>query len=233
MALSENTQMFIDESLEHIESVEDILLKIEKDPSCITEENINFLYRAIHTVKGGASFLGFDKLIQVAHRLESIMSLVKENKISFDKSLIGIFLVGVDLINNTLNDIENHENVSIEIFMKSSELIVSKDNTKMKFHKNLYCIKNTLSDLQKDTGGDLLYFVKSFLFHGKILNSNISEIEKKLLNKKDFDNIAFQLIYSTDLSFEQLDQELAPSFELIKFSTMSQKMLEESYSKNA
>jgi len=70
---SENIQVYIEESLEHLETIESDLLQIENGGVELDEEAVNKVFRTAHSIKGGAGFLGFNtikELPQIPQALE-------------------------------------------------------------------------------------------------------------------------------------------------------------------
>lgn len=93
---------FIEEAKEHLDTIEKGLLDLRavvKD-----QERLNELFRAAHSVKGGAAMLGFDSIQKTAHRLEDSFKILKENEIKVDRKLETLFLKSYD----TLKDLIEH-----------------------------------------------------------------------------------------------------------------------------
>ena len=67
---------FIEESKQVLKSLEQSLLRLEKNSS--DPEEINNAYRYLHTLKGGAGMFGFDEVERLAHELEDIYSDVRD-----------------------------------------------------------------------------------------------------------------------------------------------------------
>jgi len=91
----EYREIFIEESQEQIEDWETSLLKLETNPSDI--ELINQLFRSIHTLKGSAGFVGFDKLQELNHDLESLLQDVRDEKLKLSESIIELMFDGLDI----------------------------------------------------------------------------------------------------------------------------------------
>lgn len=70
---------FVTESSEYIEAAEGALLHLENEPDDV--EAINTVFRAFHTVKGTAAFLGFSRLGELAHLAESLLSRMRDREI--------------------------------------------------------------------------------------------------------------------------------------------------------
>lgn len=101
MASEEIVRFFIEEGKEHLDTLERGLLDLKasmKDP-----EMVNEMFRAAHSVKGGAAMLGFSSIQKTAHRLEDYFKILKENTgITVDQKLETLFLKGLDTLRELL-----------------------------------------------------------------------------------------------------------------------------------
>ncbi len=61
-------------------------------------EQMNEMFRAAHSIKGGAAMLGYSSIQKTAHRLEDAFKILKENPIQVDQKLESLFLKGYDLL---------------------------------------------------------------------------------------------------------------------------------------
>ncbi len=87
---------FIAESQDYIESAEAALLSLETDPNNL--EAINTVFRAFHTIKGTSSLLGISTLSKLAHQAESLLSRIRDNKISFSEKYADLAFASTDMI---------------------------------------------------------------------------------------------------------------------------------------
>ncbi|MBK1988062.1 response regulator [Sphaerospermopsis aphanizomenoides BCCUSP55] len=81
---------FIEEAREHLNTIEQGLLKLQdtlNDP-----EMINEVFRAAHSIKGGAAMLGLGSIQQTSHRLEDCFKVLKEHTVQVDQKLESLFL---------------------------------------------------------------------------------------------------------------------------------------------
>ncbi|HVP19482.1 MAG TPA: chemotaxis protein CheW [Spirochaetia bacterium] len=92
---AEYKAIFSEEAADQLREWEESLLALEKDPR--DGEQINRMFRAIHTMKGSAGFIGYDELARVAHDLESSLQQVREGTRSFDSTAASFFFEGLDL----------------------------------------------------------------------------------------------------------------------------------------
>ncbi|VAX11003.1 Signal transduction histidine kinase CheA [hydrothermal vent metagenome] len=87
---------FIVEAEEHLEEMELMLLQLVQDPGNL--KLLDDIFRPIHTIKGGAQYIGLEKISKLAHRLEDLLDLLREgNKPSSDE-IIEILIVARDRI---------------------------------------------------------------------------------------------------------------------------------------
>ncbi|MGI0491811.1 Hpt domain-containing protein [Alkalinema pantanalense CENA528] len=87
---------FIEEAKEHLDTIEQGLLNLQS--TMADSEEMNQLFRAAHSVKGGAAMLGFDSIQKIAHHLEDYFKILKENPVKIDRKLEDHFLKGFDAL---------------------------------------------------------------------------------------------------------------------------------------
>ncbi|MEB3293786.1 MAG: Hpt domain-containing protein [Synechococcales bacterium] len=85
---------FIEEAKEHLDTIEKGLLNLQA--TMADPEEMNCLFRAAHSIKGGAAMLGFDSIQKTGHHLEDYFKLLKENPVKVDAKLEDLFLKGFD-----------------------------------------------------------------------------------------------------------------------------------------
>lgn len=96
---------FIDEAKDHLNTIEQALLNLQNtlnDP-----EMLNEIFRAAHSVKGGAAMLGFHSIQQTSHRLEDYFKVLKEcPSLQVDQKLESLFLRVFDTLKELLEQLE-------------------------------------------------------------------------------------------------------------------------------
>lgn len=98
---------FVVESRDCLEGAEAALLALEHDPA--NSEAINTVFRAFHTIKGTSAFLGLVRITTFAHSAESLLSAVREGKISFTPACADLALRSADMLKSLLGAIEGAE----------------------------------------------------------------------------------------------------------------------------
>ncbi|MGD0580720.1 MAG: chemotaxis protein CheA, partial [Bryobacteraceae bacterium] len=96
---------FILESREHLTSVEQRLLTLEREPS--DADAVNSVFRGFHTIKGLAGFLEFAPLQEVAHEVETALNLAREGKLAITPAVIDVILESVDYLSRAIAGVES------------------------------------------------------------------------------------------------------------------------------
>ncbi|MDM8524230.1 chemotaxis protein CheW [Desulfococcaceae bacterium HSG8] len=109
----ENIRIFIDESLEHLADIENELLAIEQGGANIDENLVNKVYRAAHSIKGGAGFMGLVNIKNLTHEMENVLGKIRSREIVPASPVITILLLASDALRNLLNDIDNSNDAGI------------------------------------------------------------------------------------------------------------------------
>jgi two-component system chemotaxis sensor kinase CheA len=97
---------FITESREHIHNAECLLLELESDQG--KPDHLNSIFRAFHTIKGVAGFLSLKDVASLAHAMENLMDLVRQEKIMLNSSLIDLLLGSMDCLKEFITQIESY-----------------------------------------------------------------------------------------------------------------------------
>jgi two-component system, chemotaxis family, sensor kinase CheA len=100
--LQEIIQEFVVECTDLIDSATRDLVGAEKNPS---PQVINSLFRAVHTIKGTAGFLGFTHLASLAHRAEDVLGRARKGEINLEPAIITTLLKAMDVMKLLVDDI--------------------------------------------------------------------------------------------------------------------------------
>ncbi|MBL8726608.1 MAG: chemotaxis protein CheW [Planctomycetes bacterium] len=111
--LQELVQDFVTESREHLANVESDLLILEQGGGPF-EDTVNRVFRAVHSVKGVAGFLGFENINRLAHAMESVFDLVRKDRLGMSPDLVSTFLSATDLLRDLLEHVQESNQRSIQ-----------------------------------------------------------------------------------------------------------------------
>jgi two-component system, chemotaxis family, sensor kinase CheA len=103
LRLDENRELlgeFYGEAVEHLQQIEAALLALEQQPD--NPEALNSIFRSFHTIKGNAGFLGLVPMQALAHEVESLLDLARNNKLRLNSAIVTEILRSRDAL-QTLN----------------------------------------------------------------------------------------------------------------------------------
>ena len=121
---------FIQEAEEILENLDQELIELENDPT--NKELLNQIFRGMHTLKGGAGFLGLESIINLAHIIESIFDKLRNDEMQLDSNKMDTILEGIDIIKNAIetlksdNEIPDNEEIS-DILEKLQAMLDGKE----------------------------------------------------------------------------------------------------------
>jgi two-component system, chemotaxis family, sensor kinase CheA len=107
-------QSFIDESREHLADIENNLLTIEERGADIDEDLVNRVFRAAHSIKGGAGFMGLEMIKNLAHKIENVLGMIRSREITPNSEVVNILLGSFDKLRDMINHVgtSNEEDIS-------------------------------------------------------------------------------------------------------------------------
>ncbi len=94
---------FLTESNEMLEVLDQRFVTLESDPN--NTDLLNEIFRAMHSMKGSAGFLGFNHLVDVAHRGENILNKLRQAEMAVNPAIISVILETIDIIKAIMADI--------------------------------------------------------------------------------------------------------------------------------
>lgn len=104
MDVSQYLEIFIDESKEHLQALNEHILILEKEPE--NEATINEIFRAAHSLKGMAGTMGYQKMQNLTHDMENVFSEIRNGKMKVTSDLIDVLFKGLDALENYLTNIQ-------------------------------------------------------------------------------------------------------------------------------
>jgi len=104
MDVSQYLEIFIDETKEHLQSLNEQLLILEKEPE--NEDTINEIFRAAHSLKGMAGTMGFKRMQKLTHNMENVFSEIRNGKMKVSSYLVDVLFKGLDALESYLSNIQ-------------------------------------------------------------------------------------------------------------------------------
>ena len=94
--LSEFHDVFFDEAIEHLTNMEALLLDI--DMTAADDEQLNAIFRAAHSIKGGAAAFDFKDMTELTHEMETVFDRVRKGSLPLSNELVNVFLASGDTL---------------------------------------------------------------------------------------------------------------------------------------
>ncbi len=105
--------VFINESREHLATIEADLLAIEEGGSNVDKELVNKVFRAAHSIKGASSFFGLNKVKDLAHKLETVLDMLRSGKMIPNAEITNVLLAAFDQLREMINHHAESEQADI------------------------------------------------------------------------------------------------------------------------
>ena len=93
--------VFFDESDEHLDDMEQLLISLDVDSP--DPEELNSIFRAAHSIKGGSGIFGFNALMNLTHVMENLLDKARNQEISVTTNIVNLLLETLDVLKATLS----------------------------------------------------------------------------------------------------------------------------------
>ncbi len=98
--LSQFHQSFFDEAAEHLNNLEELLLNLNVESP--EDEDLNAIFRAVHSIKGSAATFGFIDLSQAAHIFENLLDQIRQHRLTLTVAIVDLSLEATDMLSGFL-----------------------------------------------------------------------------------------------------------------------------------
>ena len=103
MDVSQYLEIFIDETREHLQALNEHILILEKEPD--NQDTINEIFRAAHSLKGMAGTMGYTRMQRLTHDMENVFSEIRNGNMTASDDLVDVLFKGLDALENYLDNI--------------------------------------------------------------------------------------------------------------------------------
>ncbi|PIH61240.1 chemotaxis protein CheA [Paenibacillus sp. LK1] len=103
MDMNQYLSMFIDESNDHLQSLNENMLQLEGSPEDLGI--VQVIFRSAHTLKGMAATMGFEDLASLTHKMENVLDLVRNEKLKMQDFIFDTLFKSLDALENMVQDI--------------------------------------------------------------------------------------------------------------------------------
>lgn len=126
-SLAEDAELvadFLVEAREHLSQIEGQMLTLERDPAAM--EVIHAVFRAFHTIKGLAGFLDFKNVQAVAHEVETLLDLARNEKLTIGSSIVDVVLESGDFLQAELSAIDRALTGGTALVTADNQVLISR-----------------------------------------------------------------------------------------------------------
>ena len=122
--------VFFEESQEHLDEMEHLLMNLDLDEP--DPEDLNSIFRAAHSIKGGSGIFGFDALTGLTHVMENLLDKARKNQLTMTTEIVDIMLQTVDTLKSILESYREESPIDwgvIESGTQKLESILAPDSS--------------------------------------------------------------------------------------------------------
>ncbi len=105
MDMSQYVEIFIDESKEHLQHMNTILLDLENNTEDLNL--LNEIFRIAHTIKGMSGTMGYNQVASVTHEMENVLHKVRSGEIPVTPSIVDVLFECFDMLEEHITSLEN------------------------------------------------------------------------------------------------------------------------------
>ena len=105
MDVSQYLEIFLDESREHIQNLNTQIMDLEQNPE--SENTINEIFRAAHSLKGMAGTMGYKRMQTLTHDMENVFSEVRNGNVKVNANMIDILFQCLDALEEYVDNIQS------------------------------------------------------------------------------------------------------------------------------
>lgn len=109
--------MYVTEALEHVDTINEALLKLEKDPK--NSEQLNLIFRSAHTLKGMAGTMGYNQTKELCRNIENVFDKIRKKESELSQDLVSVLFKCIDTLQNMIND--EQKIIDLEHYVKLLE----------------------------------------------------------------------------------------------------------------
>ena len=144
MDTSQYMNMFLEESMDNLQTLNESLLELEKNPNDV--DKVNEIFRVAHTIKGMAATMGFTDIAELTHKMEDVLSKFRDGQLNVTQEVVTVLFDCLDTLERMVSNIEEGTDSSVDI----EAIIKSLHNISQVKDVDENKEKETLVKLEKD-----------------------------------------------------------------------------------
>lgn len=136
MDTSQYMSMFLEESLENLQTLNESLLDLEQNPE--DTDRVNEIFRVAHTIKGMAATMGFTELAELTHKMEDVLAEFRSGELKVTQKVVTVLFDCLDTLEKMVDNVQegSDEKVEIDGIIKALEDIKNNGSDDQKVKDN-------------------------------------------------------------------------------------------------
>ncbi|APF22242.1 chemotaxis protein CheA [Clostridium butyricum] len=126
MDTSQYMSMFLEESLDNLQTLNESLLELEQNPEDV--DKVNEIFRVAHTIKGMAATMGFNDLAELTHKMEDVLSEFREGELRVTQDVVTVLFDCLDTLEKMVDLVQEGSDEKVDIESIMSKLAYIKEN---------------------------------------------------------------------------------------------------------
>lgn len=113
MDTSQYLSMFLEESMDNLQRLNEVLLQLEQEPEDV--DKLNEIFRVAHTIKGMAATMGFNRMAELTHKMEDVLSEFRNGELKATQKVVTVLFKCLDALEKMVDNISNGEEEEIPV----------------------------------------------------------------------------------------------------------------------
>ena len=113
MDTSQYMNMFLEESMDNLQTLNESLLELEKNPNDV--DKVNEIFRVAHTIKGMAATMGFTDIAELTHKMEDVLSKFRDGQLNVTQEVVTVLFDCLDTLERMVSNIEEGTDSSVDL----------------------------------------------------------------------------------------------------------------------
>ncbi|MBC8061489.1 MAG: chemotaxis protein CheA [Clostridiaceae bacterium] len=113
MDTSQYMSMFLEESMDNLQTLNEALLQLEQEPNNV--DKLNEIFRVAHTIKGMAATMGFSVMAELTHKMEDVLTGFRNGDLRVTENVVTVLFKCLDALEQMVNNISEDSDVQIPI----------------------------------------------------------------------------------------------------------------------
>lgn len=126
MDTSQYMSMFLEESLDNLQNLNESLLELEQNPEDV--DKVNEIFRVAHTIKGMAATMGFNDLAELTHKMEDVLSEFREGELRVTQDVVTVLFDCLDTLEKMVDLVQEGSDEKVDIESIMAKLAYIKEN---------------------------------------------------------------------------------------------------------